>query len=118
MTDNLAQARRAVQAAEEQLRIAQRELVRVASAYPEEPYEDVVTFGIRYDGNGKTYRYAAIRVGALWYTTGTGRTKQAHGVTWNGLIDFIRRHHVGMSVNVNTLSPRGGSKSIVVDTSR
>ena len=60
---------------------------RREASYGTEPGEGrVVKFRVKFRNGGVKYRYAAIRAGGLWYTTGP---KSPKGYTWDELLDWL-----------------------------
>lgn len=112
MSDKLAEARRLLEQAQRRLAEVERE---ARLEIPAEPTgAEVVRFTLHLDQGHPGYRFAAIRVNGRWYTT--GRTVQAHGVTWAELIRWIRKHHSGSFMFVHVLSGPDHGASIRVDT--
>lgn len=73
------------------------ELEAMPDWLPQPPlHVDVIRFNKRYSGNGKVYRYAAIRVTpGVWYVTGSTSPQQ---LSWEALARFIEED--------NSLVPR------------
>lgn len=92
----LAFAQEMVDAAGRALAHAKAELKRVRQeTYPEEPHQTVIEFSIRFVRNGRTYRYAAIKINderggpASWFLTG-----QDSNYTWKQLVTWIEQKHI------------------------
>lgn len=82
-------ARKKVQQAQAALEEANEELTKALKPYPKEPGEGcILKFAMQHDIGGTTYKYAALRVGRRWYTTGS--SCPGGGYAWKELVDFIR----------------------------
>lgn len=61
-----------------------------APVFPKEPKDgSLIKFHVQHDYFGPTYRYAAYRIGARWYLTGTMHTSRP--LTWRGVVDLMRK---------------------------
>jgi hypothetical protein len=91
MTDKMAQARAEISSAEAALRRARDRLAELERLkdYPDEP-KNIATITFELLMGNRNYRFGAIKANGLWYTT--GKTVQAHGVTWTELVDWMREH--------------------------
>ena len=70
----------------EQLRSITAELTRLDTRPAEPQIDSIIRFAITYTSTRSTYRYAALRVGRLWYVTGW-----AHRcVTWDEMLDWLQ----------------------------
>lgn len=106
MTDKMTDARAEIASAEAALRRARERLIELEreEAYPPEPSSDVIVFSL-------AHKYAAIRIGKYWYTT--GQTLQAHGVTWEELVDWMRKNHVSSYLNIYPMRRAEGNPTVV-----
>lgn len=112
MTD----ARAEIASAEAALRRARAQLTALENEerqkrYPNAPDSDLVRFNIQFSIPGTVYRYAAIKANGRWYTTG-GQSFDS----WNGLIDWIRKNHVGAGIYITSMEPSGNESPLRVDT--
>lgn len=46
---------------------------------------DVITFSKKFDNNGDTYQYVALKVGDVWYVTG----RNNYSLAWEKLVGFL-----------------------------
>ena len=76
--------------------------------YPPEPQSDFIAFGVKFSPSGTTYKYAAIRVGRTWYTTGGERFDG-----WGGLVDWVRKNHVDRATTVHELTMSAPNASTI-----
>lgn len=65
---------------------------------PAEPEQDLVVFDVQFNGYGRVYHYAAIRVERGWYITGVSGLSK---VEWHAIFDFFE----GRSAKVIKLEP-------------
>lgn len=90
--DNIAAARRVLEAAEADLR-----RIRDAKRLPVLPAPELgdrFSMVVRFPGQSKTYEFLLIRVNGFWYTTGTtNETKRFN--SWEALVKWVRKETIG-----------------------
>jgi hypothetical protein len=65
---------------------AQRE--RLATP-PEPPSGSVVKFTVQHDAHGMVYRYSALNIDGVWFTTAVAANRQR--LTWRKLLELMRK---------------------------
>lgn len=77
--------------------------------YPQEPKSRFISFALL--KAGKYYHFTALKTGDLWYTT--GKRLQAHGVSWQRLVDWMRDEEESMGGTCITELSYSGDTMVV-----
>jgi len=77
-----------------------RELIEEASTllqkmqnFPEEPEQDLAVIEVQFNGYGRVYTYAALRVDRGWYVTGVSGLSN---VAWHEVMEFFDSKNAGI----------------------
>lgn len=68
-------------------------LLQKMENFPEEPEQDLAVIEVQFNGYGRVYTYAALRVDRGWYVTGVSGLSK---VSWYEIMKFFDGKHAGI----------------------